>query len=293
MARRQLGVAAVRSLAASPDLAQAVAVLGQSPYGRHLQPAASLAEAQRAVAAAVLWNLRVLAGWLPAGGMPLLRLLAGWFEVANVDEHLQALAGEPAEPPFRLGALATAWPALAATMSPGDLRTTLARTPWGDPGGADPRSLTLGMRAAWAERVAAGVPRAEAWAAGAVALLLARELFVTGQPLPEAVRRAATRTIGGDWTRSATLPQLAQRVGPSARWALRGTAEPSDLWSAELRWWRRLRADGVSLLRSSRYGDAAVLGTVAVMAADAWQVRAALELAARGGGHREVLDALA
>ena len=40
--------------------------------------------------------------------MRLLRTLGGWFEIANVDELLQSIAGRPAGPEFRLGALATA-----------------------------------------------------------------------------------------------------------------------------------------------------------------------------------------
>jgi hypothetical protein len=35
-----------------------------------------------------------------------------------------------------------------------------------------------------------------------------------------------------------------------------------------------------------------VVGAVAVLSVDAWRVRAALELAARGGGSLEVLDAV-
>ena len=59
-----------------------------------------------------LWDLRVLAGWLPRDGVRLLRTLAGWFELANVDELLQTRPGRPAGEEFRLGALATAWPQL-------------------------------------------------------------------------------------------------------------------------------------------------------------------------------------
>ena len=35
----------------------------------------------------------MLAGWLPWDGVRLLRTLGAWFEVANVDELLQVIAG--------------------------------------------------------------------------------------------------------------------------------------------------------------------------------------------------------
>jgi hypothetical protein len=41
-------------------------------------------------------------------------------------------------------------------------------------------------------------------------------------------------------------------------------------------------------MRSSSFGRAPVVGVVAVLAVDAWRVRAALETAARGGGTGEV-----
>ena len=90
----------------------------------------------RGLAATALWNLRVLAGWQPTRGVAALRLLAGWFEIANVDEHLQALRGRPADPPFQLGTLATAWPRLAATGSTEELRAVLAASPATTAGGA-------------------------------------------------------------------------------------------------------------------------------------------------------------
>jgi hypothetical protein len=67
----------------------------------------------------------------------------------------------------------------------------------------------------------------------------------------------------------------------------------SDLWLAELRWWARLRRDGTSLVLRPAFGRSRPLGAVALLAADAWLVCAALELAARGGAHPEVWDALA
>lgn len=294
MTRRRLGTAGVRDLAGSASLAEAVDVLTRSPYGQLVHSGDSLAAAQRGVAATVLWNLRVLAGWLPAAGAEMLRLLTGWFEIANVDEHLAALAGRPSEPPYRLGALATAWTRLAAAGSPGELRTVLTASSWGDPGGATPRDIQLGMRLAWAERVAARVPAARAWAAGAVALLVARERFGRQQRLSERAHAMASTLLGPGWPAARSPAELAQVLPVPARWALEPATAPADLWTAEAQWWRRLRADAARLLAASGFGRQRPIGAVALLAADAWLVRGALVIAARGGtADPEVLDALA
>ena len=54
-----------------------------------------------------------------------------------------------------------------------------------------------------------------------------------------------------------------------------------------------VEADGFALLRRPRAGPEVVLGAIAVMAMDAWRVRAALAAAAAGTGSSEVLDAVA
>jgi hypothetical protein len=316
MAQRRIGVAGARRLATTGSLAGALETLAHSPYhraagaDRTVDPASRLADAQRGVAETLLWNLRVLAGWLPAPGAERLRLLAGWFEIANVDEQLRALAGQPAEPPYRLGTLATAWPRLARSGSATELRAGLAASPWGDPGGTGDRDISGGMRLAWAARVAARVPAARPWAAGATALLVARERFAAVPPQRAAPPRLAgagiTGVLGPGWSGAGSLAELATSVQPAARWALSGVAEPADLWAAELRWWRRLGTDGARLVAgrdpgvrpragpAGGFGPGRVLGAVALLAADAWLVRGALELAARGGtGAQEVFDALA
>src|SRR5512142_934754 len=106
MARRRLGPGAARRLAASGSLRDAQRALGTSVYARRVRPGQSLAETQHSVASSLLWDLRVLAVWLPRDGVRLLRAVAAWFEMANVDELVQSLAGRPAEAEFQLGALA-------------------------------------------------------------------------------------------------------------------------------------------------------------------------------------------
>ena len=71
--------------------------------------------AEHAIRAEVLWQLRVLAGWMPPPAAPLARALAGGFEVRNIVGHYRVLTGGPAEPVFRLGTLGTAWARLSAT----------------------------------------------------------------------------------------------------------------------------------------------------------------------------------
>jgi hypothetical protein len=294
MARRRIGAAHLRALAGRPTLAEALTEIADGPYGHDVRADQSLAEAQHAITAATLWNVRVLAGWLPPRGGELLRLLAGWFEIANVDEHVRELTGEPAAPRYRLGTLATAWPRLSQAGSLAELRVALAASPWGDPGGDTPRLLALGPRLAWARRVAALVPFTEPWAAGGTALLVARERFgAGGRGLPEPAAAAASLLLGNAW-RAATSPaELAGRLPATARWAVAGVLSGADLWRAEAGWWSRIRADGRRLLASARFGPGPAVGAVALLAVDAWQAQVALELAARGGGDLEVFDAVA
>jgi hypothetical protein len=245
LASRRVGRAGARAVAASGSLADALRELAASPYGRELEGARSLEEAQHAVAAALLWNLRVLAGWLPAVGGERLRALAAWFEIANVQDRLAYLAGEPYRPPHDPGGLGTAWPALARAGSPEALRSALADSAWGDPGSAEPAAVAAAMRAAWAGRVIAAVPEAASWARTAAAL-------------------AEARRDGSE-----------------------------DLWLAEAQWWSRVEAEAARLAAARRQGPSTVVGVVALLAADAWRVRAALAAAALGPDAAEAFDAVA
>jgi hypothetical protein len=171
MARRVPGAEAARQVAASRSLPQAQRILQSTRYHDAAETGLSLSSAQHAVAATILWDLRVLAGWLPRDGVSLLRLLAGWFEIANVDELLQAQAGLPTGPDFQLGALATAWPRLREAHGTAELRRALAASAWGDPGGDTSKDIRLAMRARWAARLAASGDRVRIWATAAAAVL--------------------------------------------------------------------------------------------------------------------------
>ncbi|MFF8991266.1 hypothetical protein ACF09H_15215 [Streptomyces sp. NPDC014983] len=288
------GPDSAREIARGPALGDALRLLAPTPYGRYARTAVDLPGAQRAVAATALWQLRVLAGWLPPGGARLLVPLAAGFEIANVAALLPAPDGRPdrAPEPYRLGALETAWRSLERAGTPTELRAALAASPWGDPGADTPWALVTGMRMAAARRTDAAVPAARRWARGRAALLAARERFVHGRSLPAPVRRDAARLLGPRASDAASYQDFRDRLGPSARWVLADVEEPDTLWRAETRWWRTVRAEGAALLREGRHGPGGVVGAVAVLSVDAWLVRAALESAARGGRAREAFDAL-
>lgn len=292
MVRRCIGAGAARELAACGSLEEALQALATTPYGRERLPGLTLAEAQHRVASAILWDLRVLAGWLPGDGVRLLRAVAGWFELANVEEMLQAMAGRPVEAEFALGALATAWPRLRKASSPAGLRAVLAASAWGDPGGEAVEAVLPGMRSRWAARVAAAGEPARSWAAGGEALLLAAQRFAPREACV-AVTGGASGLLGSAAAGAATFEELEHRLPARARWVLAGISSPGDLWRAEAAWWARVEQDGFRLLRTSGLDSGPVLGAAAVMAADAWRVRAALEIAARGGRPLEAYDAVA
>ena len=293
IARRRAGTVAARRLAAATSLDSALRVLAATPYGREVRPGQTLAQAQHAVAAVILWDLRVLAGWLPRGGVGLMRALAGWFEIANADELLRSTAGGRPGPMFRLGALATAWPQLQAAVTPAGLRSALAASAWGDPGGDSEYEVRFWLRARWAARVSVFGDPGRSWAAGATALLVAGERFAAARELPPVLRAATAGLIGTAPQAAGTIEEMAARLPAAARWALAGIREPADLWRGEAAWWARVDRDGSRLLAASGFGSAPVLGAAAVLGADAWRVRAALEIAARGGGPLEAYDAVA
>ncbi len=290
LARRRVGAANARRLAAAPSLGVAIQTLADTPYGHDVRSEHGLADADRAIGATLLWHLRVLAGWLPGRGVEPVRVLAGWFELANIDELMRSFTGAPAAAPYRLGALATAWPRLARSATPASLRDALAASAWADPGSTEAGHIGLALRIGWAQRVAGQVPGARAWAAGGLALELAQARFAAGRTLePPLAERAAT-LIGRDAVRAASLDDFVARLGSDARWALADAAD-DELWRAEARWWGRLERDGLGLLNRARFELPAVLGAIAVLAVDAWRVRAALACAARAGGE-EAFDAL-
>jgi hypothetical protein len=292
LVRSRMDTGIARRLAACGSLAEALHLLAATPYGANIRRDPTLAAAQHEVAGTLLWDLRVLAGWLPRDGVRLLRTLGGWFEIANVDELLQSIAGRPAGPEFRLGALATAWPRLAQATSTGELRTALTASAWQDPGAQTARAIRLGMRVRWTARIAELGEPAGTWAAGAAALLAAGERFASGRAAEPEVMGGALRLLGPAAAGAATPGELTGSLPVRARWVLAGITSPDGLWRAETALMARVERDGLRLLHAPGLDSRVVLGAVAVMACHAWRIRAALELAARGGTPMEAYDEL-
>lgn len=288
LAWRRLGAAGARELARCPDLPAALSILASTPYGHDVRVGDTLGQAQHRVGAALLWQMRVLAGWLPSAGVHALRLLSRGFEIANIDERLYRFDGEMEGPTYSLGALETAWSRLAGASSPEDIRAVLSTSRWKDIGGETAWWIEVGVRLAWADRVAALIPEAAGWARAASALLVVRESVLGDRELPKPLAHRASRILGSEFVpataRSATVTGLSSRLPRDTQWVLRDVDGPEDLWRAEGRWWQRVESDGFDMMRRSEFGRPPVVGVLAVLAADAWRARAALESAARGGG---------
>jgi hypothetical protein len=302
LARRRLGAAGARAVAKSPGLGPALAALASSSYGHDVRPGQSLDAAQHAAAASLLWNLRVLAGWLPRGRLDVVRLFAAGYEAANLDEHLWTLQhfpasdGQPAPPLYSLGTLETSWSRLSSTTTLAGVAEVLETSRWKLRGCRTPRELHLGIRLAWADAVVAGVPEAAGWARAAAALLVLKEVLLEGRSLTEPLALRASYVLGPAFVgalagRPADLAGLRDALPSGARWVLQGLEqgldggfdEGQDLWHGEAAWWHRVERDGFALLRGSGYDRGPVVGALAVLAVDVWRVRAALEAAARGG----------
>ena len=294
LARRRLGPAGVRAVATSPGLSQALTALASSSYGHDVRSGQSLGAAQHAVGASLLWNMRVLAGWLPRGHADVVRLFAAGFEAANIDEHLAALQhpstphGEPADPPYSLGMLDTSWSRLSSATTLTGIAEVLETSRWRLRGCRTPRELHLGLRLAWADAVVAGVPEAAGWARAGTALLVLKEVVLEGRRLTEPLALRASYVLGPTFVgalsgRPVDLAGVRADLPSGARWVLDGIDQIQDLWLGEAAWWHRVERDGFALLRGSAYDRGPVVGALAVLAVDAWRVRAALETAARGG----------
>jgi hypothetical protein len=285
--RRRIGPERAAQLARSSSLREAIAGLAGTAYGRTLEPGLDLDAAQRAVAGTTLLHLRLLSGWLPPGGAELLRVLAAWYEIANVEDRLAYLLGAEHRPPFDLGSLATAWPRASRALTPAELREALAGSAWGDPSGERPDEVHLGLRSAWASRLATEVPETGRLVAGGLALLLARELFVSGRPLELFGQRFSE--AGAGWERARTFAELAAGLPARGAWVLERIEGPDDLWRAEVAWWIHAASVGRELAGRALEGRAVVTGAVLLLAADTWRTAAALAAAAGGGADLEEL----
>lgn len=296
LAGRRLGAGECRRVATCGSLTDAIATLETTAYrvapqiggSERSDPRQQLDAAQHAIAAGLLWDLRVLAGWLPQGGASLMRVLAGWFEIANVTQRLRELDSGQTGPYFELGALATAWPQLRCSPNPAAMRAVLAASVWRDPGGDTAAAIEIGLRARWAQRVGSLGEPARTWAAAAVALLIAGERGRSANPVLASVASAML----GPAAATATVGELAAALPGRLAWVLGPGTSASDLWRSEAGWWARVERDGNGLVAGPGFDDKPVIGVAAVLAADARRLCSALEIAARGGADIEVFDAM-
>jgi len=295
LAHRRLGRDGARELAASDGLVSALGILAHTPYGHEVKADMDLPSAEHAVFSTLLWHIRILAGWGPSLGAGPIRLLASGFEVANITGHLARIQGENAPDPYALGSMATAWPAVSAARTPADVRTALACSSWGDPGGEDLATVSLALSIGWARRVLDGVPGAGDWAISGAAIVLCRVIAAGAfSALGPSARRDSRRLLGPRWEDSTSPAELARHVSREAAKTLEGFSEPDELWRAEARWWSTLEESGAALASRSSLDVSGTVGVVGVLAADAWRTRAALQVAARGGGDLvELIDAVA
>ena len=221
----------------------------------------------------------------------MLRIAMAWFEILNLEARLRPADRAPAVPMFEMGSLAST-PGGAESVTTGNVVERLRTTWWGAPSNDSLWAIGLAMRSRLVDRASSGLPGARAWAAGAAALIVAREQVIAGHRLPPDVRHNLAHTLGQPALEADTVDSLRERLPERAKWVLHNVTSPQDLWRAESGWWTRIETDGRELLRRSSFGPEPVVGAVAVMAADAWRVRAALHAAALGGA-REAFDALA
>ena len=240
-----------------------------------------------------MWQLRVLAGWLPPDQGVLARLFAAPMEIANIEGHLAHLEGGTVDPPFRLGSLAVAWPRVAASSSSEQLRHALATSVWGDPGGTDRAVVALSLRVGWARRLAHRLPDAAPWAKGGVAVLAARELFAFEREINQPIGRVIDDLIGRHWRGAANVEALVDRLPEAAAWPLAGLADAADLWRAEIAVANRVRLDAARRAAAARYDITAVAAIMALLLVDLWLVRGAIEVAGRTPVPEELFHAVA
>jgi hypothetical protein len=289
---RRVGPESARELARAESLEHALQLLVGTSYARQSVLGPGLEGAQRAVATSLALSCRVLAAWLPRDASVGIRAMASWFELANLEDRIGYLAGGELRPPFELGVLSSVWEAAAAAGSLDELRRLLGRSTWGDPGSDEPQDMQRWLRLSWARRVTKQAPAASAWAAGALAILLAAEMFVAGRFFdPQLARRLG---LGEAWHDAGGIAELRERLPGRAGWALAGVEEPAELWRAELSWWRRVGLDAETMTRTRLDDPGVVVAAVALLAIDALRVSTALAVAARSGSAPalEVLDAL-
>lgn len=294
LARRRAGTGTSAAIARAATLQDGLRMLEGTAYEQWTAGAADLTAAERATRETVLWQVRVMAGWLPASASRLCRSVAAAFERDN----LLALAGQLADghatpEAFDLGTLDTAWSRLRSAGSTAELLAELARSPWGAVGPEDSVALQDVLTMVWLRRLADTAAPARPWALAGAALIAARTVLVDrARPSPR-LRQLLHPLIGAAWETATDVESMRGSLPRALGPLFTGVTAPTDLWRAEARAMTTVETDGFRLLRSALPGPDVVLGSLAVLTIDAWRIRAALAASALGSGHSEVLDAVA
>jgi len=291
LARRGLGPAGARSVAAAGSAAAAIGLVAASPYARSVSVAMSLIEAEHGVRATALWHLRVIAGWLPSQGSDVVRTLAGGHEIANVEAYIDRLVSGRDVTPFELGSLAAAWPRVRMARTIGEVRAALRTSPWGDPGTDEPAAIAAALRLAWARRIAEQIPELRRWATIGAAIVVAGVRFGNARDLSGPAAADARRVLGPRWEGSG-LGSFSAALPVEVRRMFADLTDSAGLSRVESAWWRPLADDAVREIPSSS-GAATVAWSAALLLADAQRVCGALEAAAWGPAGLEAFDAIA
>lgn len=291
IAQRRVGAGKSRSIAAQPTLTDGLALLSGTVYAERTDQCTSQAATEWAISDTVLWQLRVLAGWIPGTGTRLVRAAAGAFERDNILALSRSLDDGHSPPEsFALGSLALAWPRLRAARTTQELTEALRRSPWGEVGSGDATALRDILTLVWLRRLTRVAPAARPWAESTCALTVARILLVDHSAPPPRLVALIRPLLGRTWETAESLPALQAALPKSVRTVFDDIRDPEDLWRAEARQRAQVETTGFRLLRSSLPGPDVVLGSIVVLAMDAWRVRAALSSV--GTSSSEVLDAV-
>ena len=278
--RRTVGSTLARSIAESDAWPPARTVLSNTAVGSDMPATADRAAARRAATVATAWQLRVLAGWLPPASSGMVRAFAAPLEIANIESQLEQVTHGTSASSIPLGTLGVAWPSVRRARTADELRTLLARSAWGDPGGVDRTTVALGLRVAWARRLARQTRLAAAWAHGGAALLAARERLAFDRGIAEPTSRELDRLLGTGWRRASTPAEFAERL-PTVAWVFDEVTTTDDLWRGEVAIVRRVAEDARRVADGARNGRDTIVSVMALLLVDLWQVHAAIEAAGR------------
>ena len=257
-----------------------------------MPPTADRLAARRAATVATAWQLRVLAGWLPPASSGMVRSFAAPLEIANIEAHLEHVTHGTPVVPIALGTLGVAWPGARRTRTADELRSQLSRSAWGDPGGIDRTTVAVGLRVAWARRLARQTKLSAGWARGGAALLAARERLAFDRTIAETTARELDRLLGRGWRKASTIAEFAERL-PKVAWVFDGVDTTADLWRAEITVVGRVAADAHRVVAAGGNVRDSVASILALLLVDLWQVHAAIETAGRTPMVTEVFDAVA